>query len=165
MPLVCRKASYGQSPQGGTKKYTGYGTASGRCGIDLDQLDAYVSHLTRWSPLCVDRDLLPALEFYTIVIRLAKIRLLIFVTLFTRFSHRIPSLMDMPQRPPDGDRNRQPGIIVTTILVTVLANIIVGLRMITRKWIIKSIGWDDRTIIGALVSRSRNLPEEVLNHA
>lgn len=73
--------------------------------------------------------------------------------------------MDMPQQPFDGDRSRQPGIIVTTVLVTVLANIVVGLRMVTRKWITKSVGWDDWTIVAALVSRSFNPTKQGLTPA
>jgi len=50
------------------------------------------------------------------------------------------------------DGNRQPGIIVTTIVVAVLANFVVGLRMMVRKWVVGSIGWDDWTIVAAVVS-------------
>ena len=50
------------------------------------------------------------------------------------------------------DGNRQSGIIVTTIVVTVLANFVVGLRMMVRKWVVGRIGWDDWTIVAAVVS-------------
>lgn len=67
----------------------------------------------------------------------------------------MPNLANPNNSPPPapGEENRQPGIIVTTIIVTVLADIFVGLRLIVRKWVTKSIGWDDWTIIAAAVSR------------
>ena len=37
-------------------------------------------------------------------------------------------------------------------LLTVLADIAVILRLIIRKWIVKSVGWDDWTIVAATVS-------------
>ena len=49
------------------------------------------------------------------------------------------------------DETRQPGIIATVILVTVLAVIVVGLRLATRKWVVKNIGWDDWTMVAAIV--------------
>ena len=48
--------------------------------------------------------------------------------------------------PPHGDENRQSGIIGTAILVTVIACITVALRMMTRIWVVRSVGWDDYTI-------------------
>lgn len=56
--------------------------------------------------------------------------------------------MDRPTTPPpDGDQNRSGGLLATTLLVTVLAIILVTLRMIVRIWIVKKVGWDDWTII------------------
>ena len=60
--------------------------------------------------------------------------------------------MDPTTGLPLQDENRQPGIIVTTIVVTVLADLVVGLRMMVRKWVVRSIGWDDWAIIAAAVS-------------
>ena len=53
--------------------------------------------------------------------------------------------------PQNGDENRQGGILVTTFIVTVIASIVVAMRMITRIWIVKSVGWDDYTILAATV--------------
>ncbi|MCJ1374253.1 hypothetical protein MMC20_005485 [Loxospora ochrophaea] len=47
------------------------------------------------------------------------------------------------------DRIRTAGIITTTVIVSVIANIAVALRMATRKWIVRSIGWDDWTMVMA----------------
>ncbi len=68
----------------------------------------------------------------------------------------MPNLANPNNSPPPalGEENKQPGIIATTILVTVLADLFVGLRLIVRKWVTKSIGWDDWTIIAAAVSRN-----------
>ena len=51
--------------------------------------------------------------------------------------------------PLHGDENRQGGILATCFLVTVIACLFVALRMITRIWIVRSIGWDDYTIVFA----------------
>lgn len=48
-----------------------------------------------------------------------------------------------------GDENRQGGILATTILVSVIACVTVALRMATRIWIVRSVGWDDYTILCA----------------
>ncbi|KAL8868803.1 MAG: hypothetical protein Q9174_004741 [Haloplaca sp. 1 TL-2023] len=53
--------------------------------------------------------------------------------------------------PPNGDENRQGGITITAYLVTVLASIIVALRMATRIWIVRNVGWDDYTILFATI--------------
>ena len=53
--------------------------------------------------------------------------------------------------PLHGDENRQAGIIATTFVVTVLACLAVALRMVTRIWIVRSVGWDDYTILCAAV--------------
>ncbi|KAL8960747.1 MAG: hypothetical protein Q9183_005413, partial [Haloplaca sp. 2 TL-2023] len=53
--------------------------------------------------------------------------------------------------PPNGDENRQGGIIITTYLVTVLASVVVALRMATRIWIVRNVGWDDYTILFATI--------------
>ncbi|KAL8833703.1 MAG: hypothetical protein Q9176_007859 [Flavoplaca citrina] len=53
--------------------------------------------------------------------------------------------------PPNGDENRQGGVIITTYLVTVLASVVVALRMATRIWIVRNVGWDDYTILFATI--------------
>lgn len=59
--------------------------------------------------------------------------------------------MDKGPVPSDGDVSMVPGIIATTILVTVLADVVVALRFVVRKWIVKKIGWDDWCILGAVL--------------
>ncbi len=58
-------------------------------------------------------------------------------------------MSDSGLSPPNGDENRQGGILATTFIVTILASVAVTLRMATRKWIIRSVGWDDYTILFA----------------
>ena len=53
--------------------------------------------------------------------------------------------------PSNGDENRQGGILATTFIVTVIASITVALRMITRTWIVRGVGWDDYTILFATI--------------
>ena len=45
--------------------------------------------------------------------------------------------------------NRGPGMVATTVLVSVLASTTVALRLATRIWIVRSVGWDDYTILFA----------------
>ncbi|KAI4183467.1 MAG: hypothetical protein LQ346_006323 [Caloplaca aetnensis] len=52
---------------------------------------------------------------------------------------------------PNGDENRQGGILGTTIVVTILASVVVALRMATRIWIVRNVGWDDYTILCATI--------------
>ncbi|KAL8668836.1 MAG: hypothetical protein Q9168_006550 [Polycauliona sp. 1 TL-2023] len=60
--------------------------------------------------------------------------------------------MSSPAPPsPNGDENRQGGILVTTFVVTVLASVLVAFRMATRIWIVKNVGWDDYTILFATI--------------
>ena len=54
--------------------------------------------------------------------------------------------------PLDGDRDKSGGMFATTLLVSILAIIFVALRMMTRVWIVKKVGWDDYTIILAMVN-------------
>jgi len=51
--------------------------------------------------------------------------------------------------PHNGDGNRQGGILATTFIVTILASVAVILRIATRVWIVRSVGWDDYTILFA----------------
>ncbi|KAL8846190.1 MAG: hypothetical protein Q9221_008701 [Calogaya cf. arnoldii] len=51
--------------------------------------------------------------------------------------------------PLHGDENRQGVIVITTFVVTVLASVVVALRMATRIWIVRNVGWDDYTILFA----------------
>ncbi|KAL6714046.1 hypothetical protein ACLMJK_008540 [Lecanora helva] len=58
--------------------------------------------------------------------------------------------MGAPEHQPlHEDESRQGGIIATAILVTVIACIFVALRFVTRIWIVRSVGWDDYTILFA----------------
>ena len=53
--------------------------------------------------------------------------------------------------PAEGDANQSTSIrIYTTILIT-FTIVIVALRFVVRKWITKIIGWDDWTILLAIV--------------
>ncbi|KAL8826923.1 MAG: hypothetical protein Q9191_003497, partial [Dirinaria sp. TL-2023a] len=45
--------------------------------------------------------------------------------------------------------DRGPGMIATTVVVSVLASVTVVLRLATRIWIVRSVGWDDYTILFA----------------
>ena len=56
-----------------------------------------------------------------------------------------------------GEENKQPAIIATTVTVTALTDIVLVLRFITRKWIVKSLGWDDWTIFAAMVCFAKSL--------
>ena len=51
--------------------------------------------------------------------------------------------------PPNGDENRQGGMLATTFILWPVASIAVVLRMATRIWIVRSVGWDDYTIVCA----------------
>lgn len=51
--------------------------------------------------------------------------------------------------PQTGGEDRGAAIIATTIVVTFLAFLAVALRFATRIWIVRSIGWDDYTILMA----------------
>ena len=59
--------------------------------------------------------------------------------------------MDKGPVPSDGDVSMGAGILATTIIVTILADTVVALRFIVRKWIVKNIGWDDWCILGAVL--------------
>ncbi|MCJ1430928.1 hypothetical protein MMC27_000278, partial [Xylographa pallens] len=59
--------------------------------------------------------------------------------------------MDKGTVPPDGDVSMGTGILATTIIVTILADTVVALRFIVRKWIVKNIGWDDWCILCAVL--------------
>ena len=61
--------------------------------------------------------------------------------------------MDIPP-PPDGDRNKGPGMLAATIFITNLALITVVLRMYARYFILHNVGWDDHTIVIAMASES-----------
>lgn len=52
--------------------------------------------------------------------------------------------------PPSPHDTRRAGIVATAIILPVLAGIFVVLRLITRIWIIRKVGWDDYTIVAAL---------------
>ena len=53
------------------------------------------------------------------------------------------------EAPRNGDENRQGSIRATTLVVTILASTVVALRMTVRIWIVRSVGWDDYTILCA----------------
>ena len=51
--------------------------------------------------------------------------------------------------PHTGGEDRGAGIIATTVVSSFLASTAVALRFVTRTWIVRSIGWDDYTILMA----------------
>ncbi|KAK4443032.1 hypothetical protein QBC34DRAFT_214792 [Podospora aff. communis PSN243] len=51
--------------------------------------------------------------------------------------------------PPDGDADRGPVLLAVTIVTTMVALIVVALRMFVRVKIVKNVGWDDHTINAA----------------
>lgn len=51
--------------------------------------------------------------------------------------------------PQNGDENRQGGILATTFHVTVLASVVVAMRLVARIWIVGNVGADDYTILCA----------------
>lgn len=53
--------------------------------------------------------------------------------------------------PPYGKVNLGPGIIASTVVLVAVSAAVVALRLATRCWIVKSIGWDDITIVFAIV--------------
>lgn len=59
--------------------------------------------------------------------------------------------MEKSGPPPYGDLNLGPGIIASTVVLVAVSAIVVALRLATRWWIVKSIGWDDITIVFAIV--------------
>ena len=51
----------------------------------------------------------------------------------------------------NGDENRQGQILIIGIFATALSGFVVALRMATRIWIVRSVGWDDYTIVAATI--------------
>lgn len=67
--------------------------------------------------------------------------------------------MDDPSAPPtSGDTNFTHGIILLTVIPTTISALVAGLRCATRAWIVKSWGWDDYTIVFAIVSVAHSIP-------
>ena len=63
--------------------------------------------------------------------------------------------MDDPSATPAyGDTNFTQGILILTIIPTTISGIVAGLRFATRTWIVKSFGWDDYTMLFAIVRLS-----------
>ena len=54
--------------------------------------------------------------------------------------------LEPPQNPHD---NRQTAILINVLLSFIVAAIITTLRMITRIWVVRNVGWDDYTIVAA----------------
>ncbi|KAL8714034.1 MAG: hypothetical protein Q9220_002180 [cf. Caloplaca sp. 1 TL-2023] len=59
--------------------------------------------------------------------------------------------MEKSGPPPYGDLNLGPGLIASTTVLVAVSAIVVALRIATRWWIVKAIGWDDITIVLAIV--------------
>ena len=54
------------------------------------------------------------------------------------------------QPPPGGDQTQTPGLIGMTIGIFTISTIFVALRSIVRIFVVKSVWWDDWTILFAL---------------
>ncbi len=52
---------------------------------------------------------------------------------------------------PNGDENRQGQMLIIGIFATGLSAVVVALRMVTRIWIVRNVGWDDYTIVAATI--------------
>ena len=59
--------------------------------------------------------------------------------------------MESVTPPPQGNIDKGPAIIAATCVVVGLTIIVVALRLVIRIWIIKSVWWDDWTILFAIV--------------
>ena len=64
--------------------------------------------------------------------------------------------MEISGPPPYGNLDLGPGIMAATAVLDTVSTVVVALRLATRWWIVKSIGWDDITILFAIV-RSRSV--------
>ena len=53
--------------------------------------------------------------------------------------------------PPQGDQDKSGGLLATTILVTVISVMLMIFRLLTRIFIVKRVGWDDWTILFAVL--------------
>ncbi|KAL8640208.1 MAG: hypothetical protein Q9228_002841 [Teloschistes exilis] len=59
--------------------------------------------------------------------------------------------MEKSGPPPYGDLNSGPGLIASTTVLVAVSAVVVALRVATRWWVVKNIGWDDITIVLAIV--------------
>lgn len=69
--------------------------------------------------------------------------------------------MEKSGPPPYGDLDLGPGIIASTTVLVAVSAIVVALRVATRWWIVKSIGWDDITIVLAVVGIMLSLTRQL----
>lgn len=65
--------------------------------------------------------------------------------------------MEKSGPPPYGGLNLGPGLIASTTVLVAVSAVVVALRVATRWWIVKSIGWDDITIVLAIVGIALSL--------
>ncbi|KAL8782218.1 MAG: hypothetical protein Q9213_005584 [Squamulea squamosa] len=59
--------------------------------------------------------------------------------------------MEKSGPPPYGNIDLGPGLIASTVVLVAVSAIVVALRIATRWWIVKSVGWDDITIVLAIL--------------
>ena len=59
--------------------------------------------------------------------------------------------MPDPGPPPEGDVNAGPALIIASCITIIVIILFVTLRYIVRIWITKAVGWDDWTILFAVV--------------
>ncbi|KAK3326631.1 hypothetical protein B0H66DRAFT_166523 [Apodospora peruviana] len=65
--------------------------------------------------------------------------------------------------PPDGDVNKGPMVLALTIVSTILALVAVGMRLFARITVVRNVGWDDYTIVGAAAMAIVNLAFEIIS--
>jgi len=64
-------------------------------------------------------------------------------------------MADAPELPPGSYDSIAPTVVGTVVLCLVVSTVAVGLRLYTRRFIMKQVGIDDYLAIVALVSRDR----------
>lgn len=55
------------------------------------------------------------------------------------------------QEPPGGRQNRGTSFLVVALTFTIIASIVVTLRVYIRVWVKRAYGWDDGFIVSSLV--------------
>lgn len=68
--------------------------------------------------------------------------------------------MDATGPPPEGNVNQAPAIIIAGSITVAVATLFVVLRFIVRIWIVKAVGWDDWTILFAIVCSTIPISED-----
>ncbi|MCJ1264975.1 hypothetical protein MMC22_004850 [Lobaria immixta] len=61
--------------------------------------------------------------------------------------------------PPGGDQNKGPALLAVSLTTGIIAFIATALRLVSRVFIVRQVGWDDFTISIAEVSKSTSYPD------